>query len=131
MARPDRLTGLDASFLHLERDSAHMHVGGVLVFDGREPTHEQLIEQIESRLHLVPRYRQRLAFVPLQQGFIHVFPNDPKATKTKLFLDIDPGRIRVVRYCRAPLPVRPADATHVSILSFAYSVAGSGWRVSE
>src|SRR5262249_30249063 len=26
--------------------------------------------------------------VPLQQGFIHVFPNDPKATKTKLFLDI-------------------------------------------
>ena len=27
-------------------------------------------------------------FVPLQQGYIHVFPNDPKATKTKLFLDI-------------------------------------------
>jgi diacylglycerol O-acyltransferase / wax synthase len=68
VARPDRLTGLDASFLHLERDSAHMHVGGVLVFDGHEPTHEELIEQIESRLHLVPRYRQRLAFVPLQQG---------------------------------------------------------------
>src|SRR4030081_380817 len=45
-----------------------MHVGGVLVFDGHEPTHEELIEQIESRLHLVPRYRQRLAFVPLQQG---------------------------------------------------------------
>src|SRR5947207_10373613 len=45
-----------------------MHVGGVLVFDGHEPTHEELIGQIESRLHLVPRYRQRLAFVPLQQG---------------------------------------------------------------
>jgi glucose/arabinose dehydrogenase len=27
-------------------------------------------------------------FVPLQQGYVHVFPNDPKATKTKLFLDI-------------------------------------------
>jgi glucose/arabinose dehydrogenase len=27
-------------------------------------------------------------FVPLQQGYIHVFPNDPKATKTKLFLDL-------------------------------------------
>ena len=37
MARPDRLTGLDASFLHLERDSAHMHVGSVLVFDGAAP----------------------------------------------------------------------------------------------
>ena len=68
MARPDRLTGLDSSFLHLERDSAHMHVGGVLVFDGDEPSHEELIAQIERRLHLVPRYRQRLAFVPLQQG---------------------------------------------------------------
>ena len=68
MARPDRLTGLDASFLHLERDSAHMHVGAVLVFDGTEPGHEELIDQIERRLHLVPRYRQRLAFVPLQQG---------------------------------------------------------------
>ncbi|MDX6673578.1 MAG: diacylglycerol O-acyltransferase / wax synthase [Solirubrobacteraceae bacterium] len=68
MARPDRLTGLDASFLHLERDSAHMHVGAVLVFDGAEPGHEELIDQIQSRLHLVPRYRQRLAFVPLQQG---------------------------------------------------------------
>ena len=68
MARPDRLTGLDASFLHLERDSAHMHVGAVLVFDGAEPTHQELIDQIQRRLHLVPRYRQRLAFVPLQQG---------------------------------------------------------------
>lgn len=68
MARPDRLTGLDASFLHLERDSAHMHVGAVLVFDGAEPGHEELIDQIRSRLHLVPRYRQKLAFVPLQQG---------------------------------------------------------------
>jgi WS/DGAT/MGAT family acyltransferase len=68
VARPDRLTGLDASFLHLERDSAHMHVGAVLVFDGAEPGHEELINQIQGRLHLVPRYRQRLAFVPLQQG---------------------------------------------------------------
>ena len=68
MANPDRLTGLDASFLHLERDSAHMHVGSVLTFEGPAPSHEELIEHIEGRLHLVPRYRQRLAFVPLEQG---------------------------------------------------------------
>jgi diacylglycerol O-acyltransferase / wax synthase len=64
----DRLTGLDSSFLHLERDSAHMHVAGCAVFTGTAPTHAELIEAIESRLHLVPRYRQRLAFVPLGQG---------------------------------------------------------------
>jgi len=68
VANPDRLTGLDASFLHLERDSAHMHVGSVLVFAGDPPSHEELSEHIDRRLHLVPRYRQRLAFVPFEQG---------------------------------------------------------------
>jgi diacylglycerol O-acyltransferase / wax synthase len=68
MANPDRLTGLDSSFLHLERDSAHMHVAACAVFDGRPPSHEQLLEALGSRLHLVPRYRQRLAAVPMGQG---------------------------------------------------------------
>ncbi len=68
MANPDRLTGLDTSFLHLERDAAHMHVAGCMVFEGDPPAYDELVEQIVSRLHLVPRYRQRLAFVPLNQG---------------------------------------------------------------
>jgi WS/DGAT/MGAT family acyltransferase len=68
VANPDRLTGLDSSFLHLERDAAHMHVAGCMVFDGDAPTYDELVEQISSRLHLVPRYRQRLAFVPFNQG---------------------------------------------------------------
>jgi diacylglycerol O-acyltransferase len=68
MPTGDRLSGLDASFLHLERDCAHMHVAACAVFRGAPPRHEELIEAIESRLHLVPRYRQRLAFVPLAQG---------------------------------------------------------------
>ena len=68
MANKDRLTGLDASFLHLEHDSTHMHVAGCTVFNGKAPAYEELVEAIASRLHLVPRYRQRLAFVPLQQG---------------------------------------------------------------
>jgi diacylglycerol O-acyltransferase / wax synthase len=68
VANPDRLTGLDASFLHLERDSAHMHVGSTLIFEGEPPPYDELVETIERRLHLVPRYRQRLAFVPMQQG---------------------------------------------------------------
>jgi diacylglycerol O-acyltransferase / wax synthase len=65
---PDRLTGLDSSFLHLERDAAHMHVAGCMVFRGRAPAYEELVEEIQARLHLVPRYRQRLGFVPLNQG---------------------------------------------------------------
>ena len=68
MPNPDRLTGLDSSFLHLERDSAHMHVAGCSVFEGPAPEYEELVDAIVSRLHLVPRYRQRLAFVPFEQG---------------------------------------------------------------
>ncbi len=68
MPNHDRLTGLDSSFLHLERDAAHMHVAGCAIFEGTRPTHQELMEALESRLHLVPRYRQRLAFVPFCQG---------------------------------------------------------------
>ena len=68
MANPDRLSGLDASFLALERSGAHMHVGSVLVFEGEAPPYEDFVAKIEQRLHLVPRYRQKLAWPPLVQS---------------------------------------------------------------
>ena len=68
MANPDRLSGLDASFLSLERSGAHMHVGSVLVFEGEAPPYDEFVAKLEQRLHLVPRYRQKLAFPPLVQG---------------------------------------------------------------
>ncbi|MEA2450925.1 MAG: diacylglycerol O-acyltransferase / wax synthase [Thermoleophilaceae bacterium] len=64
----DRLTGLDASFLHLEDDRTHMHVAAVMTFAGQPPDHDELTEAIGARLDLVPRYRQKLAFVPFGQG---------------------------------------------------------------
>src|SRR5438094_2282224 len=64
----DRLTAIDASFLAQERDASHMHVGGVMIFEGPPPSHEDFVGHIESRLHLVPRYRQKLAFPRLQMG---------------------------------------------------------------
>src|SRR4051812_899425 len=64
MANPDRLTGLDASFLALEKDGAHMHVGSVLLFEGRAPDHDDFVAKIDRGLHLVPRSRQRLASPP-------------------------------------------------------------------
>ena len=64
----DRLTALDASFLHIEDSAAHMHVASVMLFEGEPPAYDDLIDSIERRLHLVPRYRQKLAFVPLGQG---------------------------------------------------------------
>jgi WS/DGAT/MGAT family acyltransferase len=68
LSNPDRLSPLDASFLHFEDAGAHMHVGSVVLFEGRAPAHEELTAAVERRLHLVPRYRQKLAFPPLAQA---------------------------------------------------------------
>lgn len=64
----DRLSGLDTTFLHMERDGAHMHVASTIIFEGPPPTHDEFRDHIESRLHLVPRFRQKLRFVPFAQG---------------------------------------------------------------
>jgi diacylglycerol O-acyltransferase / wax synthase len=60
----DRLSGLDASFLHLEQDGAHMHVAGTSIFEGPKPDYDEFRDHVGSRLHLVPRFRQKLRFVP-------------------------------------------------------------------
>src|SRR3954464_13752648 len=67
-AHGDRLTSTDASFLAQEGPSSHMHVGAVMIFEGPPPGYDDFATQIRSRLHLVPRYRQKLAFPPLETG---------------------------------------------------------------
>jgi diacylglycerol O-acyltransferase / wax synthase len=66
---PQRLSALDSSFLEVETASAHMHVGWVAVLEppgGRPaPSFEQFRDHVARRLHRAPRYRQRLAPVPL------------------------------------------------------------------
>ncbi len=64
----DRLTSIDASFLHQERDASHMHIGGLLLFEGPPLAFEDYLDHVRRRLHLVPRYRQKLAIPPLQTG---------------------------------------------------------------
>ena len=50
VANADRLTSLDASFLQLERDVAHMHVAACAVFAGPPTGYEELLQEITSRL---------------------------------------------------------------------------------
>ena len=68
MGHGDRLSGLDTSFLNLETGPVHMHVASTTVFEGPAPTYEEFRDHIASRLHLVPRFRQKLRFVPFGQG---------------------------------------------------------------
>ena len=67
-AHGDRLTAVDASFLAQETASSHMHVGAVTIFAGPAPAYDDLVDHIRSRLHLVPRYRHKLAFPPAETG---------------------------------------------------------------
>jgi diacylglycerol O-acyltransferase len=64
----DRLTSTDASFLHQEGTASHMHIGGVLVFEGPPPAFDDYLSHVRGRLHLVPRYRQKLATPPMETG---------------------------------------------------------------
>ena len=66
----ERLGPQDASFLYLETPRVHQHVGGVAILDPSTApngtlTYDALLRVISSRLHLVPRFRQRVLFPPL------------------------------------------------------------------
>src|SRR6201982_1920104 len=64
----DRLTSTDASFLHQEGTASHMPLGAVRVFEGPPPAFDDFLDHVRGRLHLVPRYRQKLATPPLETG---------------------------------------------------------------
>ncbi|MCP4965105.1 MAG: wax ester/triacylglycerol synthase family O-acyltransferase [bacterium] len=70
----ERLSYLDNSFLALESRSTHMHVAGIAIFEAEPLRNEtggidtdRIRRLVESKLHLIPRYRQRLAWVPIEK----------------------------------------------------------------
>ena len=73
MGHYERLSALDAAFLEIEDRASHMHVAATLTFDAAPLRGadggldiERIRAYIESRLHLIPRYRQRLAHIPVE-----------------------------------------------------------------
>jgi diacylglycerol O-acyltransferase len=62
------MSPLDASFLHIEDAVTHMHIGSVGIFEGPAPGAGEVRSAIAARLPLVPRYRQKVRFVPLALG---------------------------------------------------------------
>jgi diacylglycerol O-acyltransferase len=64
----DRLSPMDASFLHVEDDVSHMHIASVALFEGPTPAYEDVLAMVRGKLALVPRYRQVVRSVPLDLG---------------------------------------------------------------
>jgi WS/DGAT/MGAT family acyltransferase len=78
----DRLTALDYSFLALERENAYMHVASTQVYDAGPLRLEdggidfQAFRKLSaSALHQIPRYRQKLAYIPIENHPVWV--DDP------------------------------------------------------
>jgi WS/DGAT/MGAT family acyltransferase len=64
----ERLNALDAEFLHIEDGLVHMHIAGASVFADPSPPFREIEELVASKLHVIPRYRQRVRPVPLELG---------------------------------------------------------------
>ncbi|HEY5108427.1 MAG TPA: wax ester/triacylglycerol synthase family O-acyltransferase [Acidimicrobiales bacterium] len=64
----DRLSALDAEFLHLEDGAVHMAIAGACVFADPPPTIGEMEALMASKMHLIPRYRQRVRTVPFELG---------------------------------------------------------------
>ena len=65
---PDRLSPQDASFLHIEDHVSHMHIASVAIFEGPPPPFGDIVAMVDAKLDLVPRYRQKVRFVPFELG---------------------------------------------------------------
>ncbi|MGH3343660.1 MAG: wax ester/triacylglycerol synthase domain-containing protein, partial [Carbonactinosporaceae bacterium] len=66
----ERLNSFDVSFLYLEEPTTAMHVGGAAIFQVPEGgfDYERFVELISERIAFVPRYRQRVRWVPGRLG---------------------------------------------------------------
>jgi hypothetical protein len=62
------MSPIDSSFLHVENDATPMHIGAVSIFAGPPPPFDDLRTMVAGKLGLVPRYRQKVCFVPLAAG---------------------------------------------------------------
>jgi diacylglycerol O-acyltransferase / wax synthase len=71
-----RMSALDAQFLHLEDGVNHMHIGACNIFEGPCPTEAEARDLFTAALPLIPRYRQHLRTVPLELGR-PVWEDDP------------------------------------------------------
>ncbi|MCI0820136.1 MAG: wax ester/triacylglycerol synthase family O-acyltransferase, partial [Chloroflexi bacterium] len=62
-----RLSAQDASFLYMERKESALHIGSIGVFEG-QISYDQFVNNIRSKLHLIPRYQQIATPAPFNLG---------------------------------------------------------------
>lgn len=113
-----RLGPQDASFIYLETPSVHQHVGGVAILDpSTRPdgklTYDDLLQVMGSRIHLAPRFRQKVLLPPLAVAR-PVWVDDPNFDLTfhvrRAALPTPRGRRELIDYVQRVFS-RPLDRT--------------------
>jgi WS/DGAT/MGAT family acyltransferase len=105
----DRLSALDESFLRLESDDAHMHVGWTLLMEGEPPAVGELRAHVAGRLDRLPRFRRRVLRSPLHDP---VWADDETFDIANHVIHVTvpaPGGPREVRELTGRLLSRPLD----------------------
>lgn len=113
-----RLGPQDASFLYLETPNVHQHVGGLAVLDpstapGGKVAYGDLVEVLSSRLHLAPRFRQKVLFPPLAVArpvWVDDADFDPSFHLRRAALPTPGGRRELIDYVQRVIS-RPLDRT--------------------
>ncbi|SPE26661.1 Diacylglycerol O-acyltransferase [Candidatus Sulfopaludibacter sp. SbA3] len=67
-AQSRRLSGIDAAFLYLERKEIPLHIASVALFEEPIPF-DEFVANIDSKLHLLPRYQQIVVAPPFDLGY--------------------------------------------------------------
>ena len=104
----ERLTALDRFFLDVEKHNTHMHVAGTMLLEAGPLRKadggidiKRIRDYIASRLHLIPRYRQRISYVPIE--------NHP--------VWVDDERMNLRYHVRHSCLPRPGDLEQLKILT--------------
>ena len=112
-----RLSGMDASFLYTETPTGHMHVTGVIIVDpstaAGEYGYRDVVDLVDSRLHLVPMFRQRMIPVPMNVDH-PVWIEDPDFDITQHVHEVRlpaPGTRRELAELVGDLASHPLDRT--------------------
>ncbi len=115
----DRLTTLDFSFLALERPNAYMHVASTQVYDaggmrmeGGGVDFDAFRKLTEGSLHKIPRYRQKLAWIPLENHPVWIDDDDFKLDYHLRHTALPhPGSVRQLKRLSARIMEQPLDRT--------------------
>jgi WS/DGAT/MGAT family acyltransferase len=110
----NRLSASDMSSLFAERGQVHVHVGGTIIAEGAPPGYEELLDHVENRLALVPRFRQRIVRIPL--GIENpVWADDPGFDLRRHVRNVAvprPGRLDQLRDLIGLIMSQPLDFQH-------------------